>query len=369
MFLQVIWQWSRRPASVLELSRNRRATPHKHVTYPVIVRLYTARAMDDPPDECPTLVAQEPGGGVTESRPAPTAPAEVPSAPMLLAHSPHVTGREPQALENHLRGVADRASAFVEPFADRAWGEVLGLWHDMGKAAPDWQAYIRAAMQADEDDSESPNGRVSHAPLGAIHASSHYSKRWEASALASAIRGHHGGMLDFEDPRSVLRNAEHRRRLELAKAALANSTGLIPPDLAPALRSPVHAGASKRSLELFTRFVFSALVDADALDAEKYAAASGDPESAGRVSARGFSWPTLSAYDETLTVFMAQKAQSAPDTPVNRLRGRVLAECVAASSSAPGAFTLTGTRLVAARPSRASRSPSSTPSPPAASAS
>jgi len=88
--------------------------------------------------------------------------------PKLIAHTPAETDRDPQSLEEHLSGVAERASAFVGDFADPDWGRLAGVWHDLGKASPDWQAFIRRAM-VDEEDFATDRGRQGppHAPLGA----------------------------------------------------------------------------------------------------------------------------------------------------------------------------------------------------------
>jgi CRISPR-associated endonuclease/helicase Cas3 len=258
-----------------------------------------------------------------------------------IAHTPSSPGEPAQSLHDHLRGVAAHAASFVSAFADPAWGTALGLCHDIGKAAPDWQEFVRRAMCRERElsgNKDTGNGPP-HAPLGAIHARALHGKGWERDALAFAIAGHHGGLADLENLRSSLRNEEHLRRAALAADALSESGSAS----GSRLPLPAHLDPprSKRSVELFVRFLFSALVDADALDTEAYAAQSGDEQAVDKTAARRFVWPQLSAYDAALDEFMAKKEASASPTLVNRLRRRVLRECIASSRSARGSFSLT----------------------------
>ncbi|HSL82950.1 MAG TPA: CRISPR-associated helicase Cas3', partial [Thermoanaerobaculia bacterium] len=92
-------------------------------------------------------------------------------------------------------------------------------------------------------------------------------------------------------------------------------------------------GRSRRSFELWTRFLFSCLVDADSLDTEAFL--NGDrrrllppPQSLSQL--RGL-------LDEALESVMVR----AEETRVNRARAEVLAACRAAAELPPGAFSLT----------------------------
>ena len=64
----------------------------------------------------------------------------------LYAHSKE--GRLPEEwhlLEDHLKKVGETASDFANTFNAASWGEVAGAYHDIGKALPEWQAYLRHA--------------------------------------------------------------------------------------------------------------------------------------------------------------------------------------------------------------------------------
>jgi len=45
-------------------------------------------------------------------------------------------------LEDHLRAVGDLAGEFVSSFGHAEWGQLAGLWHDLGKYSSAFQRYI-----------------------------------------------------------------------------------------------------------------------------------------------------------------------------------------------------------------------------------
>lgn len=50
-----------------------------------------------------------------------------------------------EPLEDHLHKVADMAASFAGAFDATECGRLTGLWHDLGKYAPDWQQFLLAA--------------------------------------------------------------------------------------------------------------------------------------------------------------------------------------------------------------------------------
>lgn len=50
-----------------------------------------------------------------------------------------------EPLEQHLEKVARLAGDFAHQFGAREWGEVVGLWHDLGKYSERFQNYLRCA--------------------------------------------------------------------------------------------------------------------------------------------------------------------------------------------------------------------------------
>ncbi|MBI3524424.1 MAG: CRISPR-associated endonuclease Cas3'' [Betaproteobacteria bacterium] len=71
-------------------------------------------------------------------------------------------------LEAHLLSVSGIAGEFAAIFASAQWGQLAGLWHDLGKYRPEFQEYIRSVSGFDAHIETAP-GRVKHAIAGAIY--------------------------------------------------------------------------------------------------------------------------------------------------------------------------------------------------------
>jgi CRISPR-associated endonuclease/helicase Cas3 len=160
-------------------------------------------------------------------------------------------------LDAHLKGTAERAEGFAYSFAP-GWGTAAGLLHDAGK----YQLAFQQRIGVDPD--AHTNQSVDHSSVGALIA-----KRGRMDPLTFVVAGHHGGMPNKEDLKSRLAIKEY-----LLPRARAN--GL--PSYLETIRSPsppAFVGSEKRKYALWTRFLFSALVDADFLDTEAFY--SGEP--------------------------------------------------------------------------------------------
>ncbi len=46
-------------------------------------------------------------------------------------------------LADHLEGTASLAESFALCFGNGDWARLAGLWHDLGKFNPGWQAYLK----------------------------------------------------------------------------------------------------------------------------------------------------------------------------------------------------------------------------------
>jgi len=237
------------------------------------------------------------------------------------------------SLAEHLREVARFAANHAAPFGGQEWAHLAGLWHDLGKYRPGFQRYLRAASGAEAENAhiEGGVGRVSHSTAGALLACERFGTA--GRVLAYLIASHHAGLYDWNSDSSSLeaRLASETSRTELAEAlAAAPSEILDHSDFDPNLRA-LPGGSVGFSLWL--RMLFSALVDADFLDTEAFM-------DEGKAAARG-AWPELATLRASFDVHMAQLAADAPDTPVNRLRARILAQCRAKAAEKPGHFSLT----------------------------
>ena len=229
------------------------------------------------------------------------------------AHSlPERPLEEWQLLEEHLSQTADLAERFASPFAV-GWGRLAGLWHDAGK----YRAAFQKKISADSD----AHIKVDHSTVGALIA-----KERGAPLIAFVVAGHHGGLPNKEDLRSRLNGKN-----DLLGDARRNG---LPSWIEQQARPEPPAWCTDQaSFSLWTRFLFSALVDADFLDTERF-------------YARGIgrdlgTQPSLGELNRLLDDFLEHKTASAEQTAMNDMRARVLAACRKSAPLEPGAFTLT----------------------------
>ncbi len=255
-----------------------------------------------------------------------------------LAHVQH-TGPERfrlHGLDEHLRSVEKRAGDFAEKFRAGDWGRLAGLWHDLGKFQPAFQSYIRRNSGFDPEahlEGSAP-GRVDHSTVGALHAVAHFRNnddrgRAIGQLLAYVIAGHHAGLPDCRQADGGTASLEVRLR---ERGELLLATTAVPAAL-PFLAGDTPRGGPpcRKSLSLWVRLLFSALVDADYLDTEAFM----DPERAGTRSG----WKDLRRIAQAFEGFMVTKVRD--DTEVNRIRGKILTWCRDAAGHEPGLFSLT----------------------------
>jgi len=239
---------------------------------------------------------------------------------MLIAHSKGDAGH-PQALLDHLSNVAEHAAVFAAPFESSAFAEWAGWWHDAGKVDGDVQDYLLST-------SSSPPG-PDHSSAGMLMASEVF------EPLAFLIAGHHGGLSDTERLRERIQRKRHESRvlsaLEKAKELLGPCTTSPSPSLRPSFLTGNNRN-TRRKTEFWIRMLYSALVDADALDT----AAHFHPKKE-NMRSPGLS---IAALWQKLKVDQEELIRTASGT-VNRLRARIYRKCITAATSSPGVFTLT----------------------------
>ena len=235
----------------------------------------------------------------------------------------------PHELADHLTAVATLAARFAKTFgAD--WAQLAGRWHDLGKYRPRFQRYIRQVSGFEADAHiKGEAGKASHSTAGAVLATDCFGPA--GRVLAYLIAGHHAGLADWFGGLEVrLASADSRAELSESLAANPPVELLDAGDFKPDLRT-IPGG--KNGFALWVRMLFSALVDADFLDTERYM----DPDK----FARRNQWPALSELAHLFDAHMAGVAADAAPTPVNALRADILRQCREKAAAAPGLFSLT----------------------------
>lgn len=243
----------------------------------------------------------------------------------IYAHSKEGCPREEwHLLERHLRDVGEMARAFASKWGADDWGYYAGLWHDLGKFCEAFQKMITA-------DAEAERSRVNHSSAGALCA---IKELGEAGLLlAFVIAGHHAGLANVEDLLQKRLTADESHHLDAAIAGGADADWLR---RLPKLREPGGIGGNPRSVELWIRFLFSALIDADRLDTERFHDASKTALRGSTTSMRELAGKVDAHIDA-----LADAGRKENGGSVNDVRAEVLSDCRERAMEAQGIFTLT----------------------------
>lgn len=244
----------------------------------------------------------------------------------LVAHSPNERG-EWHRLGEHLRAVETLSGEFGAAFDSRTAAAACGLVHDLGKADPDWQDYLRRAAAGERPAS------VDHKTAGA-HV---LVQDGRCPALATVVLAHHGGLPHVEEVLQVISTTPttgQGRALACRRAM-----GIDVPDLrtgVPAQVVPQDRRDTRAMLErdLWLRMLLSCLVDADRLDTERHFC----PAVA---DVRGVHHPSMEELDRRLHERLPGALHARLDDPVSEARAELLAHVVADAERDRGWFELT----------------------------
>lgn len=238
-----------------------------------------------------------------------------------------------ESTHGHLNKVAHWTAKFAaamfpkdspESKSAHQWGYLTGLWHDLGKFAPEWQTYL--ASKADPHTAEI-SGKVDHSSAGAQHASRSHIL---GHLLAYPIAGHHSGMLDGESNHTC-------QKIRLTKTDLADWSNAPQEILSQPL--PALSGFLRQrdafSLGFYSRMIFSCLVDADFLATEAFMNPS-------QTTVRNqIPSDSLQKIASLVSHHIDSFGEPATNDTVNLQRHKVVQDCRAKASDAPGLFTLT----------------------------
>ena len=246
----------------------------------------------------------------------------------LYAHTPNELG-EWHLLFDHLTTVATKANDSAAYFGVDTPAFWIGLWHDLGKANPDFQTYLHAANQGVLVKSV-PHAFGGAALIYAVLWGQEQSDNWKDIALP--IAGHHAGLYDAgilalkldtyinEHPAVMKQLIQFAHRLPETN------------------RWQPHPHLTKLERELLIRMTFSALVDADRLDTEAHF----DRQSA---DARGGAheleelWRRFDANQQAL-LSEVESRKDANET-LKEVRKEIYDACLSAAQAARGVFRLT----------------------------
>jgi CRISPR-associated endonuclease/helicase Cas3 len=248
--------------------------------------------------------------------------------PMYYAHSGlNLDKSDWQTLPDHLNAVAKLASHNARFFGGESLANLAGLLHDLGKYSVQFQARL-----------EGSSIRADHATAGAQIAVKKYGKLGQL--VAFAIAGHHAGLangIDEGDSRSTL---QARLALQMGDDRLPkiDSRWQSEINLPENLTEP-NINCEKKEfgfqLALYTRMIFSCLIDADRTDTQNFSLMlEGKP-------AIKNSYASLAQLRDKLDKHLGSLQQKAKPTQLNTLRTNILNHARQRARLPKGLFTLT----------------------------
>lgn len=242
-----------------------------------------------------------------------------------------------QQLVDHLNEVGDLAAHFAAAFDATEQARLTGLLHDLGKAEEQFQKRLECG------DKDGKLKKEPHAHHGAALALER-----QAWPIAFAINGHHAGLHDRSNVDRI--RTEYLPKAEACVRKLCERhPQWSPPAIAEALPQWLQKLSfdARRTAEgwfatdVFTRFLFSALVDADSLNTERHEQGRDDS-----VAAR--KWPEFapSQWLGVLQQELARRAAEAKEkqtasTEVQSVWAEVGVASESSAKESPGLFSLT----------------------------
>lgn len=252
----------------------------------------------------------------------------VKSAPLFLAHSSDDPDRiAPQTLKEHACCVAELAARHASHFGAASLARACGLLHDLGKYSIPFQNRLAGK-----------GGKVDHSTWGARQALDTYGS--PGYLLAYGIAGHHAGLANGSGSQGTRRALSERLSDESLPALdEAWKHELTLPALASIQEEvgKLRKSASRNfSVHFLVRMLFSALVDADFLDTERYYDQFAQAHRQ-HATTRATPTPSLEVLRSALDGYMAGFSSA---TEVNRIRADILSHARRQSALEPGVFSL-----------------------------
>ena len=242
--------------------------------------------------------------------------------PSLMAHV--ASDGRIQSLNDHAEGVARRCAQFLTEVGHPTLaplGELLGWLHDLGKAQPEFQTYLRKVAIEKTLAPKAP-----HSMVGASYASyEQLTQTFPAifSVLAYVISGHHRGLYDYDELEDKLHSSETGERTRHSVEDYKIGFGRLMTFLhqhGQTVEQYLQEKTSSENAQAMVRLCFSCLIDADFLDTEEFMG--GVRQELRKNTTSGYD--SLYVLHQRLSAFTAKfKA----DSPVNATRAQFLATC------------------------------------------
>lgn len=204
------------------------------------------------------------------------------------------------------------------------WGYLTGIWHDLGKFAPEWQSYLQGKVDPHVDE---VLGKVDHSSAGAQFA---VEKHLLGHLLSYPIAGHHSGLLDATSNGACQADRLRKEVPSYRDAVPSALQDIKIPELPSFLKS-----GDPFSLGFFVRMIFSCLVDADFLTTESFM---DEKRASMRNEAPN---DVLESIRELIDARIDGFGTPDPSDRVNLQRCAVVDDCRMSAIQKPGLFTLT----------------------------
>ena len=236
-----------------------------------------------------------------------------------IAHTREIDDEE-QLLIDHLNNTAERASIHAASWGSGEFARLCGLVHDVGKYSKAFQTRIRGGKNF-----------VDHATAGGQLLHNEYNQYKIGRLMAYCVMGHHGGLPD---------GGAQNQKIDSDSTLISRLNRHIPDYSAykseialPRLEKFAHKWADGFDMAFFVRMIFSAIVDADWLDTEKFCLSSNAPRG-------GFS--SILELKKRLEPKIDKYFN--PEGEIKEIiqkRNQLLRDCISASSQPAGLFSLT----------------------------
>ncbi len=249
-----------------------------------------------------------------------------------IAHTPAAPGGAVHDWASHAREVGRLARGFGSKFGVGPLAELTGIVHDCGKLADAPQSRLQVLVDSTRREKLGVDHKFEGAAISQLFFD--VGDRVSGEVLATVVQGHHGGMPSRSElvDRVLAKPAMSRDAVMTYVRRVEELLDIDLVALVESARIPSHLyrdSAGKvdgERLELLTRLVHSALVDADFLDTAAHFA--------GTLPATCDEGPAPSELDRIFHDAYRQKYADAPATELNALRGKVFDACVAAGEGA-----------------------------------